>query len=62
MYVIKPANLLLLSFANQVAELFISDFHFSIVTDTKNLAEKIIHSLQHHPNFLRKNIALNISD
>lgn len=40
MYVIKPANLLLLSFVNQVAELFISDFYFSIVTDTKNILQK----------------------
>lgn len=40
MYVIKPANLLLLSFVNQVAELFISDFYFSIVTDTKKFCEK----------------------
>lgn len=40
MYVIKPANLLLLSLVNQVAELFISDFYFSIVTDTKNILRK----------------------
>lgn len=40
MYVIWSANLLLLSFANQVAELFISDFYFSIVTDTKKFSGK----------------------
>lgn len=40
MYVIKPANLLLLSFVNQVSELFISDFYFSIVIDTKDILQK----------------------
>lgn len=40
MYVIKPADLLLLSFVNHAAELFISDFYFSIVTDTKTFCRK----------------------